>query len=521
LIEGEVVSLEMAEDAAPGPANGSAFHSLRVAAVRLADDRRYVTTRVVLCPGTFARGRCFVGSDQQVGGRLGERSAEWLSDSLASAGLPLQRLKTGTSPRVRTNSVDYTGLSPQLSEWRQEGFEVYAPAMLPAWFLPCWLTRTNAATHEMINERIGESALIAGLISGAGPRYCPSIEDKLRRFPDAAGHPVFIEPDGLDANVLYLQGLSTSLSLDVQRAFLTTIPGLENADIVKPGYAVEYDAINPINLTADLESKLIMGLYCAGQFNGTSGYEEAGAQGLVAGANAALSLLGRDPLPLARDNSYIGVMLDDLTTRGTTEPYRMLTARAEHRLLLRHDNAALRLGPIARDAGLLTVSQGAALDRLRQRIYSIQTELEARTIDIVQQRALGIRDKYPRRMKAAAVVRRGFGAAQTLVAGGSDIGNARQRDHITEVALRHAEVEIRYAGYLGQARSESERTRRNSGLAIPPDFDFSRIAGLLKSTREQLALARPASVGQAARVPGVTPADLANLIVALRKLGRA
>jgi tRNA uridine 5-carboxymethylaminomethyl modification enzyme len=522
----------------------------QVQGVRLTDGREYAATRVVICPGTFTRAECFMGERRHRAGRWGETSADAMGESLERDGMALQRLKTGTSPRIDSRSVDYTRLDPQLSEWRDDAFENYAPSMLPAWFLPNWLGKTTEQTRDLILARQHESALYSGAISGAGPRYCPSIEDKVVRFPGAQVHPVFIEPDGLDVNILYLQGLSTSLPLDVQREFLHTIPGLAAAKIRRPGYAVEYDSINPINLQPTLEYRQIAGLYCAGQFNGTSGYEEAAAQGLVAGANAALSLLGREPLPVVRDNSYIGVLVDDLTTRGTEEPYRMLTARAEHRLLLRHDNAALRLGPIARDWGLLSAEQVQALDALRMRVHAVQAELEATRVSAERQRELGIDGKSGQGISGTDAVRRGAGVGDVLEApvaqaqkpappdevsgrgraparpgvpneprptGGSATTRPDQQDFISRAAAAHVEVEIQYAGYLARARAEAERVRQSGDRRIPPDFDYAALTSLLKATREKLEQTRPRTIGQAGRVAGVTPADLANLLVAVRR----
>jgi tRNA uridine 5-carboxymethylaminomethyl modification enzyme len=527
LIEGEVGEVLVGGGGYQPPNNGGKDAAATEAiGVMLTDGRTYSAPRVIICPGTFTRAVCFMGNRTHRAGRWGEPSADQLGDWLQRAGIATQRLKTGTSPRIHRDSVDYCRLDTQLSEWRTEAFHNYAPSMLPVWFLPNWHTHTTDDTRELILAHQHESALYSGLITGVGPRYCPSIEDKMLRFPEARRHPVFIEPDGLDCDILYLQGLSTSMPLEVQQAFLSTVPGLERAKIKRPGYAVEYDAINPLDLDCTLQSKQIAGLYCAGQFNGTSGYEEAAAQGLVAGANAALSLLGRPPLPLERDNSYIGVLVDDLTTRGADEPYRMLTARAEHRLLLRHDNAALRLGPIARDYGLLTAEQAQSLEALRARVWQIEAELGEKGKAKVR-RGEGIDTLVGTGVSLSAVARTSGRAADTssslAVLTSSPTADAltgvtTQDSFITSQAIQHLEVELRYSGYLERARSEARRIRQSDDVTIPHGFDYNGVHGLLTGSRERLARVQPATVGQARRVQGVTPADIASLLVALRSL---
>jgi tRNA uridine 5-carboxymethylaminomethyl modification enzyme len=502
LMEGEAV--EVLTELAPGATLP------RVKGVRLADGREFAAKRVVLAPGTFLRGKLMIGERVWDGGRWEEPPSALLPAQLERLGVPLGRLKTGTSPRLHRDSLDYTALGAQVSEWRRDAFQCYAATEIAPLLLPCWQTRTDAETVRYIGENLTRSALYSGNVTGVGPRYCPSIEDKVRRFPDNLSHPVFLEPDGVATDEVYVQGLTTSLPEEVQSGFLARTQGLERARILRPGHAVEYDYQNPLELHPGLESKRVEGLYFAGQVNGTTGYEEAGAQGLAAGANASLSLLGREPLPLARDNSYLGVMLDDLTTVGTEEPYRMFTASCEYRLLLRFDNAALRLGPMARDAGLLSDEKALALERLRTRVYAVQAQLD--TVKVAAEDAelkpgMTLRELAKRPEVDEARFAR---YAKKLLApdGGEPVLEA--------AALKQAYIAAKYEGYLKRQEEEIARMRKYERLAVPPDFDFARVAAISAEGREKLTRVRPRTVAQAARIPGLRPADVSGLVLGLR-----
>jgi len=504
LLEGEAV--EVLTELPPGGIRP------RVKGVRLADGRELMAERVVLAPGTFLRGKLMIGERVWDGGRWDEAPSVALAAQLERLGLPLGRLKTGTSPRLHRDSLDYTALAVQVSEWRRDAFRCYAPTEIPPLLLPCWQTRTDAETVRYISENLARSALYSGNVTGVGPRYCPSIEDKVRRFPDNLSHPVFLEPDGAATDEVYVQGLTTSLPEEVQVGFLARTKGLERARILRPGHAVEYDFQNPLELHPDLESKRVEGLYFAGQVNGTTGYEEAGAQGLAAGANAALSLQGREPLPLSRDNSYIGVMLDDLTTVGTEEPYRMFTSSCEYRLLLRFDNAALRLGPMARDAGLLSAEKAQALERLRQRVYAVQAQLD--TVKAVAADA-GLKPGATLRdlAKRPEVDEERFAQhAKKLVAAEGDVEPV-----LEAAALKQAYIAAKYEGYLKRQEQEVARMRKYERLAIPPGFDFAQVAAISAEGREKLARVQPRTVAQAARIPGLRPADVSGLVASLQR----
>ncbi len=498
LIEGETVRISAV--AAEGG-------RMRVTGVALADGREYMAQRVILAAGTFLRGRLMIGARAWDGGRWGEAPSIALSESLEELGITLGRLKTGTSPRLHRDSLDYTALSAQLSEWRRDGFSCYRESDMPPLLLPCWQTRTDADTVGYIAQNLSQSALYSGNISGAGPRYCPSIEDKVRRFPDNIKHPVFLEPDGVGTPQVYVQGLTTSLPEDVQQGFLARTQGLEKAVILRPGHAVEYDFQNPLALTPQLESKRVEGLYFAGQVNGTTGYEEAAAQGLVAGANAALTLLGKDTLPLSRSNSYIGVMLDDLTTMGTQEPYRMFTASCEYRLLLRSGNAALRLGDIAHDNGLLPSDKYSALVELRARIAKLEGAL-----DSVRLKHRGASMTLRELAKQPEVDETAFAPIAA-----DAIGWGLQ-DALNRAALREVYTEAKYEGYIKRMEEEIARLHKYEVLRIPPELDYCAIKGVSSEAKEKLARVRPATIAQASRISGLRPTDVNALMVTLRHM---
>lgn len=472
-----------------------------VAGVRCLGGISIPARAVVLTAGTFLRGVIHIGEMTTVGGRMGEPSAEKLSDSLMAYGLELGRLKTGTPPRVDGKTVRLDLLEPQHGDEPPRPFS-FSTVSLPGPQMPCYMTHTNAYTHEIIRGNLDRAPLYTGQIQATGPRYCPSIEDKIVRFAGKEGHVVFLEPEGRDTDEFYCNGIPTSMPVDVQEDIVHSIHGLEDAHIVRYGYAIEYDFAPPTQLRLSLETKAIAGLFHAGQINGTSGYEEAAAQGLIAGVNAALKLRGEEPLVLGRDEAYIGVLIDDLVTLGTEEPYRMFTSRAEFRLLLRHDNADRRLMPYGHRLGLVSDEQFDKLQEKEQRISDIHAVLEKR--------------KHEGHTLAKWLRRTGvvFGDVCRM-----DAGLAAME--VSAEVAEQVQIEMKYEGYIRRQLREVEKMRKMEGWRIPGDFDYGAVAAIRNESRQKLSAIRPATLGQAARVSGVTPADISVLMVQLAAIDGA
>jgi len=484
------------------------FDQNRAAGIELQDGRRVAAAVVVLTTGTFLNGLIHIGEKQFTAGRSGEPSSINLANCIRELGFDWGRLKTGTPPRLDRRTIDFSMFEKQEGDVRPTPFSMRTPDELRN-TVCCYITRTDEVIHDIIRRNMHRSPLYSGQIQGIGPRYCPSLEDKVVKFADKHHHQIVLEPEGLDTHEIYVNGMSTSLPIDVQREILSSIKGLESAQMVRPGYAIEYDFVQPTELHPSLETKRAQRLFFAGQINGTTGYEEAAAQGLLAGINAALKVKEESPLVLSRSDAYIGIMIDDLVTKGTSEPYRMFTSRAEFRLNLRIDNADERLTPMGKNIGLVGDEQWDQYLMRQSRMERLRTYLSVTKVEPSHQffisRGLELRD----RPSAAVLLRRPEIHVEDLLnAGLLDFG----AEVIRREELISIETAIKYEGYLRQQEREVEKLRKAEARRIPPDFEYTGIPGLSREIIEKLGKIRPLSIAQASRIPGVTPAALSILL---------
>ncbi len=536
LIVGEVTELLYTSDTANDSNTSSDYSYVYrvITGVKTADGTEYNAKAVIICTGTFLEGKIFIGEDVTISGPAGLTPANNLGQNLKELGFPIRRFKTGTPARMLRDTLDYSVMKEQkgddvivpfsfLNEDKKFGIEQ----------ISCWLSYTNEETHQIILDNLDKSAMYSGNIVGVGPRYCPSIEDKVSRFRDRKRHQLFVEPEGLDTDWMYIQGMSSSLPVDVQHDFYSTIQGLEHAEIVSPAYAIEYDCVDPLTLKPTLESKLMDGLFCAGQFNGSSGYEEAASQGLIAGINASSKIKGIEPLVLRRDQGYIGVLIDDLVTKGTNEPYRIMTSRAEYRLLLRQDNADRRLTEIGRKYGIVSDERYNRYLKKKQNVDNEVERLRNKKTDIDSFRSFLMKYEYELlkgELDDALLERRKKDISETGNQYFSDIlkrpeityDNLAEIDDNTRPTLganekTEVEVILKYDGYIRKQINEVEKLRNLESKNLSDKLDYNSIGGLRLEARQKLNEIKPRTVGQASRISGVSPADINVLLIYLEK----